>query len=170
MISSIIIQFDRQPHEFQPLETVSGTFRLVDMHLEDVNRIEFSVLWYTEGKGDEDLGVHYFETLDWTKPLSKTQVKMVSEEDFTSDSEQENSETRKPEIVNCVWAGDETPDGKKFHFTVRLPASPLSYYGKILKIHWVVRVRAFMKGGVREVKGERVFTVGHIPAVQVDLK
>ncbi len=166
MISSIIIQFDRQPHEFQPLETVSGTFRLVDMHLEDVNRIEFSVLWYTEGKGDEDLGVHYFETLDWTKPLSRTQVRIEGEQD----SEAENSEVRKSKTANCIWGDDKTEDGKTFHFTVQLPASPLSYYGKILKIHWVVRVRAFMKCGAREVKGERVFTVGHIPVVQVDLK
>ena len=27
----------------------------------DLQAIEASVLWYTEGKGDEDLGVHYFE-------------------------------------------------------------------------------------------------------------
>ena len=28
---------------------------------EDIQAIEAAVLWYTEGKGDEDLGVHYFE-------------------------------------------------------------------------------------------------------------
>lgn len=27
----------------------------------DVQAIEASVLWFTEGKGDEDIGVHYFE-------------------------------------------------------------------------------------------------------------
>jgi len=26
-----------------------------------IHAIEVSVLWYTEGKGEEDLGVHYFE-------------------------------------------------------------------------------------------------------------
>lgn len=27
----------------------------------DLQAVEASVLWYTEGKGEEDLGVHYFE-------------------------------------------------------------------------------------------------------------
>jgi hypothetical protein len=27
----------------------------------ELSAVEASVLWYTEGKGDEDLGVHYFE-------------------------------------------------------------------------------------------------------------
>jgi hypothetical protein len=27
----------------------------------DIQSAEASVLWYTEGKGDEDLGVHFFE-------------------------------------------------------------------------------------------------------------
>ena len=51
---------------------------------------------------------------------------------------------------------------------VTLPASPLSYYGMILKIHWCVRVRIFLKNG-REVKSEKFFTVGRVPKVQVDL-
>jgi hypothetical protein len=28
---------------------------------EEIQAVEASVLWYTEGKGDEDLGVHFFE-------------------------------------------------------------------------------------------------------------
>ena len=27
----------------------------------DIQAVEVSVVWYTEGKGEEDLGVHYFE-------------------------------------------------------------------------------------------------------------
>jgi hypothetical protein len=27
----------------------------------EIQAVETSVLWYTEGKGDEDLGVHYFD-------------------------------------------------------------------------------------------------------------
>jgi hypothetical protein len=27
----------------------------------DIQAVEFSVLWHTEGKGEEDLGVHFFE-------------------------------------------------------------------------------------------------------------
>ncbi|MEX2026601.1 MAG: hypothetical protein WEH44_04860 [Pirellulaceae bacterium] len=28
---------------------------------DEIQAVESSVLWYTEGKGDEDLGVHFFE-------------------------------------------------------------------------------------------------------------
>ena len=27
----------------------------------DIQAVEFSVLWHTEGKGEDDLGVHFFE-------------------------------------------------------------------------------------------------------------
>ena len=27
----------------------------------EIQAVEFSVLWYTEGKGEDDLGVHFFE-------------------------------------------------------------------------------------------------------------
>ncbi|MDX1945295.1 MAG: hypothetical protein SFU86_07800 [Pirellulaceae bacterium] len=27
----------------------------------DIQAVEASILWYTEGKGDEDMGVHFFE-------------------------------------------------------------------------------------------------------------
>ncbi len=29
--------------------------------VDEIQSVEASVLWYTEGKGDEDLGVHFFE-------------------------------------------------------------------------------------------------------------
>ena len=31
------------------------------VEVDEILAIESSVLWYTEGKGDEDLGVHFFE-------------------------------------------------------------------------------------------------------------
>lgn len=157
MIASVIIQFDRQPYEFLPLETLSGTFRLVDVALADVNRIEFSVLWFTEGKGDEDLGVHFFESMDGTKGLRA--------ERFSSE------EPSAPEVSTgnfVIPVPDDENARQTFRFSVRLPASPLSYYGKILKIYWCARVRLFPKNG-REVKSERIFTVGKVPPVQVDL-
>lgn len=42
------------------------TFRYEVDDAEELNAVEASILWYTEGKGDEDLGVHFFErrTLD----------------------------------------------------------------------------------------------------------
>ncbi|MBE6427506.1 MAG: hypothetical protein E7028_02795 [Planctomycetaceae bacterium] len=164
MISSIIIQFDRQPHEFQPLETITGTFRLVDVDLEEVSQIEFSTLWFTEGKGDEDLGIVFFTELDRMNGLlRKMPERAVNEEDAAG----RMTVQAQPE-GNYVLPNQEEADGRSFRFSVKLPASPLSYLGKILKIHWCVRVRLFRKNG-REVKSERMFQVGKVPQVQVDL-
>jgi len=151
MIASVIIQFDRQPHDFAPLEIVAGTFRTVDVNPEEIARIEFSVLWFTEGKGDEDLGVHFFKVLDWTEGTLNNEL---------------NADL--PSVGNQILLVSRDSESLTYYFTVRLPASPLTWYGKILKIYWCVRIRLFLKNG-REVKSERVFNVGKIPPVQVEL-
>jgi hypothetical protein len=44
---------------------------------------------------------------------------------------------------------------------VRLPASPLSYEGVVVKIRWCVRIRLFFATG-RDFVSEHVFDVGDI--------
>jgi hypothetical protein len=44
---------------------------------------------------------------------------------------------------------------------VRLPASPLSYEGVVVKIRWCVRIRLFFATG-RDFVSEHVFVVGDI--------
>lgn len=52
-------------------------------------------------------------------------------------------------------------------FETELPNSPLSYEGVIVRIHWCVRVRAFLKEG-KELVGELSFRLGNVPtAVEV---
>jgi hypothetical protein len=41
-------------------ETLSGSYAITGIEPEFVRAVELSVLWQTEGKGDENLGVHYF--------------------------------------------------------------------------------------------------------------
>jgi hypothetical protein len=50
------------PHSltYMPGETLSGSCRWFVEPPSDVRRVEVSVLWRTEGKGDEDFGVHFF--------------------------------------------------------------------------------------------------------------
>ncbi len=155
MTPSIIIQFERQLYKYNPGESVSGTFRVVDARPDEVNRIEFSVLWYTEGKGDEDLGVHFFLPI-----LSENGFETAVSDSYNNSAPSENCGSGVQRIPD--------PDELTFHFCVPLPASPLSYYGKILKIHWCVRVRIYLKNG-RESKSERIFTIGKIPPIQVKL-
>lgn len=52
----------RQPRNvYQPGETLEFEYQIDAVDPDEVQAIETSVLWYTEGKGDEDLAVHYFE-------------------------------------------------------------------------------------------------------------
>ncbi|WP_184306973.1 hypothetical protein [Aporhodopirellula rubra] len=41
-----------------------ANWRVSRVSIEELSSVEVSVLWYTEGKGDEDLSVHYFRRYD----------------------------------------------------------------------------------------------------------
>ncbi|MDP7267927.1 MAG: hypothetical protein QF408_07105 [Pirellulales bacterium] len=50
-------------HSYQPGEMLSGEFFVQIDEPQDIRAVEVSVLWFTEGKGDEDMAVHYFERI-----------------------------------------------------------------------------------------------------------
>lgn len=54
------IRFDGAGRVYRPGDTLAGQYWLESIPVEDLRAIEVSVLWYTEGKGDEDLAVHDF--------------------------------------------------------------------------------------------------------------
>jgi hypothetical protein len=95
----------------------------------EIQAVEASVLWYTEGKGEDDLGVHFFER-------------------------------RLPADADD---GDLRPMRR---LRTRLPNSPLTYGGSILRIQWCVRLRLFLRRG-REYSIEQPFTLGSVPAMPV---
>ncbi len=47
----------------EPHETLDFEYRVQRVDPENVDRLEVSVVWFTEGKGSEDIGVHSFESL-----------------------------------------------------------------------------------------------------------
>src|SRR5262245_44361513 len=57
----ITVHFDEPRRVHEPGETLCGECRLSDFDVAEVQALELSVLWYTEGKGDEDFAVHHFE-------------------------------------------------------------------------------------------------------------
>jgi hypothetical protein len=70
---AIIIRLDYTGRAYQPGDTLSGEYRLDAVAREELNGAEISVLWYTEGKGEEDLAVHEFwqrdaASGDWLDP------------------------------------------------------------------------------------------------------
>lgn len=60
----ISIGFDGSRRLYLPGDILSGEYGLDAPHDADPKAAEVSVLWYTEGQGDEDLAVHYFERHD----------------------------------------------------------------------------------------------------------
>lgn len=54
------VRFDGNGRAYRPGETLSGEYRIESVPAEEIKAVEVSVLWYTEGKGDEDLAVHDF--------------------------------------------------------------------------------------------------------------
>lgn len=45
-------------------ESLKASWRISRVAIEDLQGLEISVLWHTEGKGDEDLHVHHFQRIN----------------------------------------------------------------------------------------------------------
>ena len=95
-----------------------------DFEFSELKAIETSVIFVTEGKGEEDIGVHFFE---------RRQQRSLTGDTF--------KQTQRLSTV--------------------LPASPLTYDGEILNIHWCVRVRLFLEDGHR-VTQDKLFRLGTV--------
>ena len=46
---------------YHPGDELECEYQIDAVEADEIQAIEASVLWYTEGKGDEDLAVHFFE-------------------------------------------------------------------------------------------------------------
>jgi hypothetical protein len=60
---SIRITLDAPSACYQPGERLSGRFATEGAQATTARAMELSVLWYTSGKGEEDMAVHHFERL-----------------------------------------------------------------------------------------------------------
>jgi hypothetical protein len=113
---------------YRPGDVLRGAFCVEGEAAAELKTVELSVLWRSEGKGDEDLGViHYAE---WT-PAS----------------------------------GEAIDLSQPREFEVRLPRTPLSYDGVIVKVHWCARVRVRW-ADVTEVVEEAPFRLGNVAPVE----
>ena len=119
----VTVHFCSADRRYEPLDSIQVRYE-VDLPPGQVIRaVERSIVWYTEGKGEEDIGVHIFERL----------------------------------------IDRPTAEAATGSFGGRLPVSPLSYEGVIVKIRWCVRVRLFFDAG-RDFVSEHVFELGRVPA------
>jgi hypothetical protein len=56
----VFIRLDDEGRAYLPGTTLSGEYCIDALEGQNVKAVEVSVLWYSEGKGDEDLAVHEF--------------------------------------------------------------------------------------------------------------
>ena len=69
---SIRVEFDRADRCYLPGASISVRYEVGGLSDRPLLAVERSVLWYTEGKGEEDLGVHFFDRRSSrTDPASK---------------------------------------------------------------------------------------------------
>jgi hypothetical protein len=61
---AVIIRLDDDVHAYRPGERLSGDYWIESVATDQLKALELSVLWYTEGKGDEDMAVHEFQRHD----------------------------------------------------------------------------------------------------------
>ena len=120
----VTVMFSHLDRHYEPLDPLEVRYEAVGLDDEPPRAVEHSVLWFTEGKGEEDLGVHFFERLVGPERLP--------------------------------------PSAPMGQFSCRLPRSPLSYEGVVVKIRWCVRVRFFFESG-RDYVSEHEFAVGRLP-------
>jgi hypothetical protein len=121
---AITVQFDHPDRRYEPGEGVVVRYTIQGLGDERLRAVEHSILWYTEGKGEEDLGIQFFDRVAG-EPAATTADGAVS-------------------------------------FGTRLPASPLSYEGVIVKIRWCARIRLFFVAA-RDFVSEHVFEMGTLP-------
>ncbi len=61
---------------YMPQDVLEFEYRIANIQRSTISAVEVSVVWLTEGKGTEDLGVHFFQRLtgnsiaasDWSIP------------------------------------------------------------------------------------------------------
>ena len=65
LLQEPLISLVLKPHDrvLAPGDTLTAEHQIDAVDPADIRAIEVSVLWYTEGKGDEDISVHYFKRL-----------------------------------------------------------------------------------------------------------
>ena len=61
---SVRILLDGNRRIYQPGDLLSGDYQVESLKWIEPTAVEISVLWHTEGQGDEDLAVHHFERID----------------------------------------------------------------------------------------------------------
>jgi hypothetical protein len=62
MIEPLVsVRLDERRRHYRPGDILTGEFRIETLQPDNIKAVELSVIWCTEGKGDDDVGLHYFK-------------------------------------------------------------------------------------------------------------
>ena len=137
----ISVTFNHENIQYSGGDQLQAHYIVEGVESQGISAVERSVVWYTEGKGEEDLGVIFFERIQLDKRKDGTQMSPAS---LSTDH------------MTGALAAD-------------LPHSPLSYEGIIVKIRWCVRIRIFFRSG-RDFVSEYIFFLGGVPVARLPVK
>ena len=65
------LRFGHPSRRYEPGEWVTAEYTIDGLNGERPRALERSALWYTEGKGEEDLGVHFFERFSTPETIDR---------------------------------------------------------------------------------------------------
>ena len=73
---------DSKDYIYHPGDCLTGSYRILDVKADEINSIETSVFWRTEGKGDEDVKIvdYRFQSRqleDWINPYKPGKIETV---------------------------------------------------------------------------------------------
>lgn len=71
---AVVVQFDRPDRCYGPGDRIEIRYQVEGIEEEQAVAVERSVAWYTEGKGEEDLCVHFFDRVDGRDEVSAVVV------------------------------------------------------------------------------------------------
>ena len=68
----VIVELDGDRREFRPGDRLAGRYQVTGVEPSQLKAVEVSVHWFTDGKGDKDLGIHFHEKreADGPNPLT----------------------------------------------------------------------------------------------------
>lgn len=95
----IIIRLDENGRVYLPGATLSGEYRIEAVEGPNAQAVEVSVLWYSEGKGDEDLAVHEF----WRKDADSGELGEPRRPDRFSTTLPQSPLSYDGQIVKIRW-------------------------------------------------------------------
>ena len=69
----VIVELDGVRREFRPGDRLAGRYQVTGVESSHLKAVEVSVHWFTDGKGDKDVGIHFHEKRDADDPNPLTE-------------------------------------------------------------------------------------------------